>query len=410
MGMEVSLKRIFIITIILFLLIGSYYSVTVFFCDNSPQIEWITTSGNLNIKKSPASNSPVKINDTAIIINLKSDYPPDSVYVEVRNQTGDVVLEQETPDMTIPVIQNDGLYHYFIELNWTGAEDSYKGSYTYQFDFDIDLPAFFEFTKLSVLQGDMLKVYVYNVSETELPVLKQSIYEAFEFYKTGTSYTGYIPTNFNTKPGQYEIEYGFEGSQPLYKIITVQERDFSIQHMEIDPDIDESTRNDNAYAEYDKFFKPTRLSSNNELYYTDTFIIPAVGELTTEYGEIRYVNGSPASDRHSGLDIAASEGSPVYAANRGKVVLSMFLILTGNTIVIDHGQGLFSVYFHMNELIAAKGILVERGQKIGTVGTTGFSTGPHLHFTMSYYSTNIEPGYFSVGEPVTLNNYKKHLK
>jgi murein DD-endopeptidase MepM/ murein hydrolase activator NlpD len=61
----------------------------------------------------------------------------------------------------------------------------------------------------------------------------------------------------------------------------------------------------------------------------------------------------------------------------------MFLTLTGNTVVIDHGQGLFSVYFHMHTLDVEQNSIVERGQQIGTVGSTGFSTGPHLHFTMS---------------------------
>jgi murein DD-endopeptidase MepM/ murein hydrolase activator NlpD len=83
------------------------------------------------------------------------------------------------------------------------------------------------------------------------------------------------------------------------------------------------------------------------------------------------------------------------------------LKLTGNTVIIDHGEGLFSVYHHMRSLSAKAGEVVERGQKIGEVGSTGFSTGPHLHFMMSYYLMNLEPGYFLVGQPITYENYQE---
>ena len=72
--------------------------------------------------------------------------------------------------------------------------------------------------------------------------------------------------------------------------------------------------------------------------------------------------------------------------------------------MIDHGEGLFSVYHHMRTLSVNAGEIVERGQKIGEVGSTGFSTGPHLHFMISYYTMNLEPGYFLVGQPLTYDN------
>ena len=88
----------------------------------------------------------------------------------------------------------------------------------------------------------------------------------------------------------------------------------------------------------------------------------------------------------------------------------MPLILTGNTVVIDHGQGLFSVYYHMYESFVTVDQIVERGQKIGSVGSTGFSTGPHLHFTMSYHMMNIESGFLIVGQPITFGNYMEYMK
>ena len=113
----------------------------------------------------------------------------------------------------------------------------------------------------------------------------------------------------------------------------------------------------------------------------------------------RYVNDSITSYRHSGLDIAIDRGTPIMATNSGVVNLAQQLILTGNTIVIDHGLGIFSTYFHMDSLNVENGQMVTKGDIIGTVGSTGFSTGPHLHWTMSYYRTNLDP-YLFIKKPI----------
>ena len=83
--------------------------------------------------------------------------------------------------------------------------------------------------------------------------------------------------------------------------------------------------------------------------------------------------------------------------------------MTGNTVIINHGQGVFSSYLHLNEININEGDMVDTGQLIGAVGTTGFSTGPHLHFSISFYRMNLEPGYFIYGEPVTYDNYNGYF-
>ena len=139
-------------------------------------------------------------------------------------------------------------------------------------------------------------------------------------------------------------------------------------------------------------------------------MLPTKGRLTTEFGESRTVNGAPTTYRHNGIDIGAPRGTEVIATNSGKVVLAYELILTGNTVIIDHGEGIFSAYDHMDTLLVAEGDFVEQSQMIGTVGTTGFSTGPHLHFMISYFDINLEPGYFLYGEPSTKENYTEIMK
>lgn len=119
--------------------------------------------------------------------------------------------------------------------------------------------------------------------------------------------------------------------------------------------------------------------------WSDAFLLPVDGSLTSAFGFQRIVNGVPG-ERHSGIDLAAETGTPVLAANSGKVLFADFVALTGNTVCIEHGLGLKSWYYHMNSLNVTEGETVGRGQQIGSVGSTGFSTGPHLHFAISVWN------------------------
>ena len=261
----------------------------------------------------------------------------------------------------------------------------------------------------TVMQGELVAFYARHLPRGGMPVMELHLDHPLQYYPYKEGYVAYMPTHYGTTPGEYRIAYGLEGEPLQESILTVKARDFHIQHLTVHGSIVASTRNEAAYAQFSRYFPKARESSADERYYDQPFLLPVSGRLTTEFGQTRYVNNAPTSSRHSGLDIAAPTGTPVSATNRGRVTLSMNLILTGNTIVIDHGQGLFSVYYHMHQLFVEEGELVERGKTIGTVGSTGFSTGPHLHFTMSYYDHNLEPGYFLVGEPITYKNAHRHL-
>lgn len=111
--------------------------------------------------------------------------------------------------------------------------------------------------------------------------------------------------------------------------------------------------------------------------------MPVNGAITARYGEQRAINGSAPSGHHSGTDIGADFGTPILATNAGRVVLARQLKVHGNMIVIDHGGGLFSGYAHLSAFNVTEGQRVEQGQQIGEVGSTGLSTGAHLHWEMA---------------------------
>ena len=113
------------------------------------------------------------------------------------------------------------------------------------------------------------------------------------------------------------------------------------------------------------------------------WILPTPGQLTTRFGEQRSYNGGVAGGHHSGTDLGAAEGDPVAAANSGRIVMAQQLKQRGNMVVIDHGGGLMSGYAHMSSFAVAEGQPIDAGETVGLVGTTGLSTGAHLHWEMS---------------------------
>ena len=108
------------------------------------------------------------------------------------------------------------------------------------------------------------------------------------------------------------------------------------------------------------------------------------------FGFRRIINGRPRMP-HSGIDYSADRGTPVVASNRGRVALLGDFFFAGRLVALDHGLGLYTLYFHLDGVAVSEGQLVERGQTVGTVGTTGRSTGPHLHFGAQLGRARIHP-------------------
>jgi murein DD-endopeptidase MepM/ murein hydrolase activator NlpD len=120
------------------------------------------------------------------------------------------------------------------------------------------------------------------------------------------------------------------------------------------------------------------------------FIAPADAAISDVFGSQRIFNGK-AQRPHFGLDFRVPTGTPVAAMNDGTVLLARFLYFEGNCVVIDHGQGLLTLYFHLSEFKVKEGDAVKRGQEIGLSGGTGRATGPHLHVAVRWQGTYLDP-------------------
>jgi murein DD-endopeptidase MepM/ murein hydrolase activator NlpD len=120
------------------------------------------------------------------------------------------------------------------------------------------------------------------------------------------------------------------------------------------------------------------------------FIVPVEGEVKRTFGLNRVINGEERSP-HSGEDISAPSGAPVVAANSGTVALAGDYFFSGKSIILDHGLGVFTMYFHLDEIKVGQGERVEKGVAIGTVGATGRATGPHLHWGARINGARVNP-------------------
>lgn len=123
------------------------------------------------------------------------------------------------------------------------------------------------------------------------------------------------------------------------------------------------------------------------------FDLPVSGPFSSPFGLKRFFNKQPRNP-HSGLDIAAPEGAEIRAPAKGVVTATGDYFFNGNTVLVDHGQGLITMYCHMSRIDVEVGQVVDRGELLGAVGMTGRVTGPHLHWGVSLNNTRVDPMLF----------------
>ena len=132
------------------------------------------------------------------------------------------------------------------------------------------------------------------------------------------------------------------------------------------------------------------ISTATDKQWTGRFIMPLPGSHSTAFGARRTINKS-IKQVHDSLDIRGAAGAPIKASNRGTVVALREYLLGGKTMILDHGQGIYSIYMHLSRFIATEGQQVEKSEVIGLVGSTGRSTGPHLHYNIRINRRSANP-------------------
>jgi len=195
----------------------------------------------------------------------------------------------------------------------------------------------------------------------------------------------FIGIPLDLKPGKYSIKCGKETTEFLVINDTAPSEAITISGM---GKIDEKL----AQEQHRKMLKSIAGISEKKLW-SGRFIRPVEGRVTTDFGTKRTVN-KQTKGWHKGVDLASNTGVPIKTPAGGKVLMAEELIGSGNSVVVDHGLGIVSVYFHMSSIKAKPGQVVRPGDTLGLVGSTGFSTGPHLHWGVYVFGTSVDPFIF----------------
>jgi murein DD-endopeptidase MepM/ murein hydrolase activator NlpD len=208
------------------------------------------------------------------------------------------------------------------------------------------------------------------------------------FPQTSGESFGLMPITANQKPGDYTIELLDANSAVVASAaVSVVDAHFPKQNVVIAQslaDLKPSPGEADTSAEF-------RKSVSDQRYWSEPLELPVRGCMTSLYGVRRYLNGEATGDYHAGIDQRSPAGTPVRAVAGGVVKVVREWNLHGHTVGIDHGQGLESMYLHMSKFAVAEGDTVKRGDVIGYVGTTGRSTGPHLHWSLYVHGVPVNP-------------------
>ena len=244
--------------------------------------------------------------------------------------------------------------------------------------------------------GDTISVIVKTDDPNSEPTVTvgQSTYPVF---REGDKYRALLPTSPLDKPGKVTVRV--QGDNRTSNIgVWVKNRHFPTQRIWLSGKAASSATQLelDKVAEFKKLVTPER-------YWNGSFVRPNAARVSTIFGVRRYYNGVFADNYyHKGVDYAGSSGSPVVAPAAGKVRLigreAEGFRVHGNIIGIDHGQGVVSVFMHLRDINVQEGDLVKPGQKIGTVGSTGASTGPHLHWGLYVNGVAVDPAPWRFGE------------
>lgn len=247
-------------------------------------------------------------------------------------------------------------------------------------------------TPASPQLGDTLSIRIQSDQPTSssAPNVKVNDVEYSSFALSDNLFRALVPTSPLDAPGQLVIEVsGEEETRRLS--VGLRDRPFRSQSITLSPgSTDLGT--DHEFEQVAIF----KALVSPERYWQGPLLRPSQGEVSTEYGVQRYYNGVFATDYyHRGVDYAASTGSPVVAPAAGYIRLTGRVAdgfeLHSNTIGIDHGQGVLSIMLHLSSLGVSEGDFVTAGQVIGQVGSTGASTGPHLHWGLYVNGVSVDP-------------------
>jgi murein DD-endopeptidase MepM/ murein hydrolase activator NlpD len=217
----------------------------------------------------------------------------------------------------------------------------------------------------------------------------------FSFDSRTKTWFALAGVSLETKPGSYSLQLHAETQRgkdiSFEKEVAVGHRRYPRVLVKVPQRYTAPDPEEQAQIAQDKKTKEEVFKTlSAERTWRGSFAPPVRAQISDVFGVQRIFNGSVQST-HQGLDFRVPGGTPVTAVNRGYVILARPMFMEGNFVVVDHGQGLLSLYLHLSKFLVKEGDVVEKGQEIGLSGGTGRATGPHLHLAVRWQGIYLDP-------------------
>lgn len=206
------------------------------------------------------------------------------------------------------------------------------------------------------------------------------------FRKENDKWTAIAGVDLDTKPGRHPLVLNGETHK-----IAVTSRAYRVARITVAPEFVKPPKEVEPRIDAERELKKKIFAASPaERLWRGRFTAPTNTGQTSPFGTRRTYNGNTRSI-HQGLDFAAATGTPIHAANSGRVVIARDMYFEGGLVVIDHGDSLFTLYMHLSEFLVKEGALVEKGHPVAKSGASGRVTGPHLHFGVQWQGSYLEP-------------------
>jgi murein DD-endopeptidase MepM/ murein hydrolase activator NlpD len=234
--------------------------------------------------------------------------------------------------------------------------------------------------------GDIVIVMVKGVAG---PVEGKFNDKKLYFIASKSTFKAVLGVDLYTEPGTYTLDITAQ-DKVLSRPVTVIKKKYPVQKLTLPKDMVELSPENEARAEREQKKVAAIWPNETERLWNGSFINPREGSISTKFGLRRIINGI-AKNPHSGVDVAAEEGQEVQAPNNATVALVDNQFYSGNSVILDHGQGIYTMFFHLSKVLVKEGQQVNKGDVIALVGSTGRSTGAHLHWGVRVQGARVNP-------------------
>jgi murein DD-endopeptidase MepM/ murein hydrolase activator NlpD len=243
--------------------------------------------------------------------------------------------------------------------------------------------------------GEAMRVRVRCTCLEPLEQVRGEVFgQTISFTLIDQEWSGLVGIDLSTKAGSYSVNVEAQGPGTLAlrgsKPIRVASRTFPVRRLRVASQFVEPSEEDQLriVQEAERTDRIFRTSSTR--IWDGGFVRPLMGPVTSNFGARTVFNGQSRAP-HAGIDFTEEVGTPAASPSAGRIVLAENLFFTGETIIIDHGQGLYSLFAHLSGFVAREGEDVAQGAVVGYVGATGRVTGPHLHWAVRLNGARVDP-------------------